>query len=373
MKIIRTQSEINSLKPSKEPTYYKVANTKGLYLYSGKNRISFSYRYTYQDKLHSINIKTNQLSVAIDKYLELRNILLSGINPKGNAITFGELYKQYINRNPLSNKTQISVDKRLLNQFGEVDISNLNKKNIIAFLENHSYSVANQFKVRLSSLFSYAVNKGIIETNPLKEFKLENAINKPKIQSYQAIEIESFKGFVDTIAKDNSLKEPIRNALLFALCVPLRMNEIRTIERSFFNDETNTLLIPSHCLKGTNPKPFEVELKGKALEYFLNAFKNGNRFVFSLDKRKPLNQNTITQNFKKVCNITTHQTRSTFSTHCYSKLLELREKGISDKDIELALNHSIGSKIQSLYNQSTMKALITNILEWWQEEVHKVA
>lgn len=371
MRSIKTQKDIETIKHSSIPSYYKVKAVTGLYLYVGVLKKSFKYRYMIKGKRYEITINTNSLEFAVSKAKELHILKHSKENPKYqniNNITFETLLSKYLKRFPYTNKTYINIDKRLIKFFGEINLANIERSFIENYLESLSYSIALLIETRLKSIFVYAVNRNYLSINPLKELKIDNLIQKPRIQSHKAIDFSLFKSFVNTI-KEAQIKPNIKEALLFSLCIPLRANEIRLIENRFFNKQTNILFLPSKIMK-TN-KAYEIELKGKALEYFLSAFNRGNKYTFSLNRINPLSQNTITNYFKKLCNITTHQTRSTFSTYCYSNILRLRELQIYENDIELTLSHSVGSKTQNIYNQSTSKELISNLIEWWQNEIHK--
>lgn len=169
----------------------KSGNTTGLALrVSEKGRKSFVYRYRYGKDVKRITIGVYpkmKLAAARRKINELDDMLSNGLDPlverKRNKsapipTTIYKLANLFIDKHlpTLKKSTREDYKRRIENviiaEIGDLYLEEINRTDIVSFLEDIDAPIqSNRVRAILSSMFSFGVNRGLIEYNPVQGIK----------------------------------------------------------------------------------------------------------------------------------------------------------------------------------------------------------
>lgn len=247
-----TDPFIRGLKPAEKRKEIYDGKTKGLAIRLSKTgRRSFVYRYRYGKSVKRYTIGTYpkmKLGKARKKVSELEDMLASGIDPlaekkrKKNEpapVDVSGLADLFIEKHlpKLKQSTQDDYERRIKiikNELGSIPAKELNRADIIAFLEDILEDDApiqsNRLRAILSSMYSFGTNRGIVEYNPVK-------LVKPLAQEQQRDRVYSDKEIQIIWKRFEMETEPFRSLLKILLICGQRAGETRIAKWEHLNDE----------------------------------------------------------------------------------------------------------------------------------------
>jgi integrase len=218
---------------------------------------------------------------------------------------------------------------------------------------------SNRFHGALSALFSWAIRRGLAETNPVigTEVRKEQARDRVLSDRELAIIWGSVSG--------NDYADVIR-LLMLTGCRAREIAELRWSEIDF---EPGIISLPPERTK--NSRPHEIPMS-QTVRDILAARKNGRDFVFGRGNgfrgwgrcKEKLDAAIEKKLGKPLPGWVTHDLRRTFATR-------LADLGVQPHVIEAALNHISGHKggVAGIYNRSTYKAEKAQALALWDKHI----
>lgn len=252
---------------------------------------SFVYRYRFNDKVKRFTIgqfPRMTLAEARDEVGELAYKVNHGTDPleekkqlksRPEPKKFEYLAKRYksIHLPTLRQSTQRTygnrIDSELIPAFGNKPINSISRNDIIELLEDiahdrghHTHS--NRVRAILSSIFSFGVQRGLAEDNPVKSTKPLGKENKRD----RVLEEDELKRLWESIETWN---EPVRSVFKILLLTGQRKGE--TTRMKWEDIKENVWEIPASDTKADR-KHF-VPLSPLALE-IIESLKNDSPYVF---------------------------------------------------------------------------------------------
>jgi len=200
---------------------------------------SFVYRYRYGKDVKRITIgryPKMKLAAARKKVGEIENMLSNGLDPlvekKRNKeapkpTTIQQLSELFIEKHlpTLKQSTQDDYKRRIQNviqpEVGGLYLEEINRADIVSFLEDIDAPIqSNRVRAILSSMLSFAVQRGMIEYNPVQGIKpLGKETQRDRVYNNQ--EIKTLWGKFEEEA------EPFRSVLKMLLICGQRAGETR--------------------------------------------------------------------------------------------------------------------------------------------------
>lgn len=260
---------------AKHPKLYLAADGKG----GGSWRIK--YRPTAGATQRWVTISNNARHVEFDAVVRkatelLTDLSLNGVDPKGGAPssspTFGAAFEQWLERYAKPHKKSWKADadlyrRNVAERFGSDELSTINRGRVISILNEIAEAAtpiqANRCQTLISSVFSWALDEGMIEAHPALRIRKRGA-EKPRDQVMTDDELRQFWHALE------GLDEHVRQVLKLLLLLGSRLNEIVGIEfRELHLDENPHWVLPSKRSK--NDLAHTVPLPTAALEIICAA------------------------------------------------------------------------------------------------------
>ena len=260
---------------------------KGLFIrITTAGNIYFYYRYWFNEKAKSFKIGNYPdigLSDAREKARELAGQVNNGIDPqaeknkrkqKTDPQTFKELANEFKNKYlpTLREKTRSEykriIDVELLPPLGKYPIKEISKNQIISLLDGKAYGkkpapvMANRIRARLSKMYSFAVDRGLAETNPVssvpkyKKTKKGTDVEQKRNRYYKPEEIQELWKFF------SNWNEPTQSVFKMLLITGQRKTE--TMHMRWDDIRGDIWTIPASLAK--NKDEHLVPLSDMALE-----------------------------------------------------------------------------------------------------------
>lgn len=227
---------------------------------SEKGRKSFVYRYRYGKDVKRITIvvyPTMKIAEARKKVKEIEGMLSTGLDPleerkrrksAPRPLTIRSLANLFIEKHlpNLKDSTQKSYLSRIENvivaEIGNIYVKDLNRTDIISFLEDIDAPIqSNRVRAILSSMMSFALNRGLIEYNPVQGIRPLSAENQ-RNRVYTNSELKILWG------KFEEASEPFRSLFKMLLICGQRGGETRIAKWEHIN-QNNIWHIPPENTK----------------------------------------------------------------------------------------------------------------------------
>lgn len=293
-----TYKFIEGLSAPETPTSYYDKGESGLILRVSKaGTKTFTYRYRYYGKNRRYKIGTFPNVSLAEARTEVQNLkadINRGNDPQGERKakkaapqpkTINDLADEFKKRHfPKLKESTVSsyrarIDAEILPAFGNMLIENLTRGDIIAFLERiafeddkpvHSNRVRNVF----SRMFSFGVEKGIAEYNPVSTVKpVGEESSRKRVYSEDEI-IALWEAF-------EAQAEPVQSVLKMLLICGQRKGE--TCKMCWDKIEGDVWEIPDDITK--NGRTHYVPLPGMAIQ-ILEGLPKRNKYVFPSRKNE---------------------------------------------------------------------------------------
>lgn len=304
---------------------------------------SFYYRYWYNEKSKRYKIGNYpdwKLSEAREKARKLAAKVNDGIDPQAekrhrekhkDPITFKELAdefkKKYLPTLKQTTRTEYSriIDKELIPKLGRYSIKGISRNQIISLLDGKAYGntpapvMANRIRARLSKIYSFAIERGLIDVNPVskiskyKKTKKGNKVEKRRNRYYEPEEIQVLWEYFD------KFNEPTSSVFKMLLITGQRKTE--TMRMRWDDLRGDVWTIPANLAK--NKEPHEVPLSKVAVEIIetMRPINGDTDYVFCSPKEKNAPMKWLTRaretikNNSKVYDFRPHDLRRTVATY----------------------------------------------------------
>ena len=260
---------------AKHPKLYLAADGKG----GGSWRIK--YRPSQGATQRWVTISNDARHVEFDAVVRkatelLTGLSLNGVDPKGGAPsaspTFGTAFGQWLERYAKPHKKSWKADADLYRRnvealLGNDELPAINRGRVITVLNQIAEAAtpiqANRCQTLISSVFSWALDEGMIEAHPALRIRKRGA-EKPRDQIMTDDELRRFWHALE------GLDEHVRQVLKLLLLLGSRLNEIVGIEvRELHLDDNPHWVLPSKRSK--NGLAHTVPLPAAALEIIRKA------------------------------------------------------------------------------------------------------
>lgn len=375
----------------------KSAGVKGLFIRLTKSgNVYFYYRYYLKGKYKSYKIGTYPdmgLSDARDKARELSNEVNAGNDPQAeknerkqaaNPETFSELAKEFIEKYlpTLKENTQIQykriIDVELLPKLGKYPIDKITPNQIISLLDGKAYGkkpapvMANRIRARLSTIFNFAIDRRLMDTNPIqvvKKYKKTRdggIVEKRRDRWYKENEIRELWGWFEQF---NPSTQGVFKMLL--IC---GQRKTETMRMKWDNIQGETWIIPAHLAK--NGKEHLVPLSPMALELIerMKPMTGHTDYVFASPKADNAPMKWLTrarctiQNHSDVPDFRPHDLRRTVATY-------MAKLGVDRTVLGKILNHkglAGDSQVTAIYDRHGYESEKRQALNRWAQKLEQI-
>jgi len=279
-------------------------------------------------------------------------------------------------------KTKVSVDHaedtwrslelHIFPNLGKVPIHKITAVKAIEIIEpiaaKGSLETVKRLCQRLNEIMVYAINSGLINTNPLAG--IGKAFQAPVKQHLPTLKPEQLPTLLATISVA-SIKLTTRCLIEWQLHTMVRPSEAagtRWDEIDFDNSQWD---IPAERMK--RKKPHTVPLSTQALELLevMKPVSAKTEFVFPSDRDRKKHTNPATANtaikrmgFDK--QLVAHGMRALAST-------VLNEEGFDPDIIEAALAHTGKNEVRNAYNRASYLERRKPVMQWWSNHIDEAA
>lgn len=261
-----------------------------------------------------------------------------------------------------------SLVKDVFPNIGEVPVQEIKARTIIEALApikaRGALETVRRLVQRINEIMIYAINTGLIETNPASGVGM--AFEKPKKQHMPTLRPEELPKLMKTLSMSN-LSIPTRCLIEWQLLTLVRPSEAsgsRWIEIDF---EKKVWTIPGERMKAK--REHIVPLSCQALEILeiMKPISANREYIFPSrsDPQKPMNSQTANAALKRIGyggKLVAHGLRSIAST-------SMNEEGFNADVIESALAHSEKNEVRKAYNHSIYLEARKTLMEWWGDRV----
>lgn len=218
------------------------------------------------------------------------------------------------------------IDVELVPKLGKYPIKEITRSQIISLLDSKAYGkkpapvMANRIRARLSKIYSFAINRGLVEANPVtniskyKKTKTGGKVEKRRNRYYNPDEIQELWKYFD------NWNEPITGAVLKMLLIT-GQRKTETMQMKWSNIREGVWTIPAELAK--NSEQHLVPLSDMALQIIegLRPRTGKSDYVFCSPKEENAPMKWLTrvrkhiQDNSKVPDFRPHDLRRTVATY----------------------------------------------------------
>lgn len=364
--------------------------TAGLVLrVTEKGAKTFSYRYRSGSltKRFTIGQFPNvTLAKARSEVIRLKSQILSGIDPQKerqiikrapDPETFMELCEEFKDKYlpQLRTKTRAEhtriIDKELTPKFGNYPIKEITRNQIINLFDDISIkrkkpTQANRIRSRLHTIFNFAIERGLVDFNPVTSIKPKREGEQRGERFYTEVEITKLWQAFD------ELNEPAASILKMLMLSGQRKTE--TTRMRWKDIDNNTWTIPSFDSKSNRAHDvpltkFSLELieklrpwTGRSEFIFASPVNDGNAISWLGRAQRNVRDKTGIEDFKL------HDLRRTVATY-------MAKLKVDRVVIGKVLNHkglSGDRSIIAIYDRFTYASEKREAMEKWHNELQKI-
>ncbi|SHG42320.1 Site-specific recombinase XerD [Fodinibius roseus] len=266
-----THSFITNLDEPKKRTDYADTLVKGLVLrITPTGYKSFCFRYGAKGKRYTIGkFPTIGLADARSISKDLRIEVAQGNDPqaekikkreRGDSESFRELTEEFKDkhlptlRESTSYEYERIIDKELIPVLGKYGIDEITKDRIRNLLDQKAYedespTMANRIRARLSKIYSFGIERGLVNQNPVQNISTYDSGRNKRERFYNKKELKKlWKAF-------NNEDEPIRSLFKILLLCGQRKGETSRMKWEDINDGIWTIPASESKSKRTHDIP----------------------------------------------------------------------------------------------------------------------
>ncbi len=389
-----TNTAVKQAKPRER--LYKLYDGDGLQLRimpSGSKIWLFDYKRPYTKKRTCLSLgayPTISIADARKKRTEAKELLAKDIDPQEYRDEQSRISKtadnntlEYIAAQWLEVKkadisgdhasdTWRSLELHIFPQLGKVPIHKITAIKAIDTIKpiaaKGSLETIKRLCQRLNEIMIYAVNTGIIKSNPLAG--ISKAFQKPAKQHLPTLKPEELPLLLRTLTTA-SIKYTTRCLIEWQLHTMVRPSEAAGTRWDEINLETAIWHIPSERMKRKKEHVIPLSSQCLALLELMKPISGRSQFVFPSDRdpKKHTNAQTANTAIKRMGfdkKLVAHGMRSLASTI-------LNEEGFDGDVNEAALAHIGNNEVRNAYNRANYLERRKPVMAWWSDQIEKAA
>lgn len=259
-----------------------------------------------------------------------------------------------------------SLDRYILPKFGDIAIEDIKRRHVSEFLDEllveHSGSVSNQARSALSVVMSFALERDLIEYNPVIGVKAKHKM----VVRRRILNDDELRGLWNRLDNRQGVTWAMSRMLKLLMLLPARATEISGMHWSEVDFDTGLLTIQGERMKGH--QDHELPLSPLAIEILKEqAYNADTPFVFpSLSKEEPMHRARPS----RACNrLSKHMGSAPFGPHDLRRTIATRMAGlgVDQSIIERALGHKVGlGRAIVHYDHHSYREEKRAALEGWQ-------
>ncbi|MCB8475797.1 tyrosine-type recombinase/integrase [Klebsiella aerogenes] len=257
-----------------------------------------------------------------------------------------------------------SLVKDVFPAIGEIPVQQIKARTLVEALEpikaRGALETVRRLVQRINEIMIYAVNTGLIDTNPASGVGM--AFEKPKKQNMPTLRPEELPKLMRSLVMSN-LSVPTRCLIEWQLLTLVRPSEASGARWAEINLDAKLWTIPAERMKAK--REHMVPLSPQALE-ILEVMKpvSAHRehiFPSRNNPKQPMNSQTANAAIKRIGyggKLVAHGLRSIAST-------AMNEAGFNADVIESALAHCDRNEVRRAYNRSLYLEKRVELMDWW--------
>lgn len=257
-----------------------------------------------------------------------------------------------------------SLEKDIIPTIGEIPVQALKARTIVEALEpikaRGALETVRRLVQRINEIMIYAVNTGLIDTNPASGVGM--AFEKPKKQNMPTLRPEELPKLMHSLSMSN-LSVPTRCLIEWQLLTLARPSEASGARWKEIDLDTKIWTIPAERMKAKIEHT--VPLSSQALNILdvMRPISSQRDHIFPSrnDPKQPMNSQTANAALKRLGyggKLVAHGLRSIAST-------AMNEAGFNPDIIEAALSHKHKNEVRRAYNRSNYLKHRIELMEWW--------
>ncbi|MBZ5027482.1 tyrosine-type recombinase/integrase [Salmonella enterica subsp. enterica serovar Typhimurium] len=259
-----------------------------------------------------------------------------------------------------------SLEKDVFPAIGETPVQQIKARTLVEALEpikaRGAIETVRRLVQRINEIMIYAVNTGLIDTNPASGIGM--AFEKPKKQNMPTLRPEELPKLMRSLIMSN-LSVSTRCLIEWQLLTLVRPSEASGARWVEIDLDAKLWTIPAERMKAK--REHIVPLSPQALDILevMKPISAHREHVFPSrnDPKQPMNSQTANAALKRIGyggKLVAHGLRSIAST-------ALNEAGFNPDVIEAALAHSDKNEVRRAYNRSTYLLKRIELMNWWGE------
>ncbi|ECF6746992.1 tyrosine-type recombinase/integrase [Salmonella enterica] len=259
-----------------------------------------------------------------------------------------------------------SLEKDVFPAIGETPVQQIKARTLVEALEpikaRGALETVRRLVQRINEIMIYAVNTGLIDTNPASGIGM--AFEKPKKQNMPTLRPEELPKLMRSLIMSN-LSVSTRCLIEWQLLTLVRPSEASGARWVEIDLDAKLWTIPAERMKAK--REHIVPLSPQALDILevMKPISAHREHVFPSrnDPKQPMNSQTANAALKRIGyggKLVAHGLRSIAST-------ALNEAGFNPDVIEAALAHSDKNEVRRAYNRSTYLLERIELMNWWGE------
>lgn len=332
------------------------------------------------------NYPAVSLVQARKKALEAKELIADGINPKQQREIeiaakaaleehiFERVAKDWFERKKgeitesHANSIWNSLKLHVFPSLGKIPISQISAPQVVKMLRpveaKGSLETVKRLTQRINEIMTYAVNTGLIHSNPLAGIKA--AFKKPKKQSMAALAPNELPLLLLALANAN-IKKVTRGLIHWQLHTMTRPNEAAGARWTDIDEEAKLWVIPAERMKMRREHVIPLSDEAMNILAALRPLTGHREFIFPSDKDPKTHTNVQTANMalKRMGlqgQTTAHGLRALASTI-------LNEQGFDWDVVEAALAHTDKNQVRSAYNRASYLDRRREMMSWWSRYI----
>ena len=265
-----------------------------------------------------------------------------------------------------------SLELHVFHSLGKVPIHKITAVKTIEILEpiaaKGSLETIKRLCQRLNEIMVYAVNSGIISSNPLTG--ISKAFQRPKKQHLPTLEPSQLPTLMATLSQA-SIKITTRCLIEWQLHTMVRPSEAAGATWNEIDFDNSLWNIPAKRMKKKKAHTVPLTPQSLALLEMMKPISSKSEYVFPSDRniRRHTHEQTANTALKRMGfhkKLVAHGLRSIAST-------ALNEQGFDGDVIEAALAHVGKNEVRNAYNRTDYLERRKPVMTWWSEYIEKAA
>lgn len=263
-----------------------------------------------------------------------------------------------------------SLDKDVLPTIGAIPVQELKARTIVEALEpikaRGALETVRRLVQRINEIMIYAVNTGLIDTNPASGIGM--AFEKPKKQNMPTLRPEELPKLMRSLIMSN-LSVSTRCLIEWQLLTLVRPSEASGARWVEIDLDAKLWTIPAERMKAK--REHIVPLSPQALDILevMKPISAHRKHIYPSrnNPKQAMNSQTANSALKRIGyggKLVAHGLRSIAST-------AMNEAGFNADIIEAALAHSDKNEVRRAYNRSTYLLQRVELMDWWGVRINK--